>query len=136
MTSTLRWELLQRYLFLAYSGDVTSIWEWVILIVCNALIFAQKLKKNHIQRVLLFQPYKHQTWNIRIPRRTNQIELLNENNQKIQNSISFIQMVKELKIEPPEILVSCDVVHLYISEAYWDLGRLSMMEVSQKIVTC
>ena len=40
---------------------------------------------------------------------------LNKNNNKIQNSTSFVHEAKDWKIEPTEIQVSCDVVNLYPS---------------------
>ena len=40
---------------------------------------------------------------------------LNKNNNKIQNSTSFVHEAKDWKIEPTEIQVSYDVVNLYPS---------------------
>ena len=50
-------------------------------------------------------------------------------------------MVKELKIEPPEILVSCDVVHLYLRSALrsWSIiydGGFSENSYLLKAIDC
>ena len=65
-------------------------------------------------------------WNIQLPCRNNSTTL-NKNNNKIQNSTSFVHETKDGKIQPTEIQVSYNVVNLYSSDLFKSLLSFSKM---------
>ena len=66
---------------------------------------AHKPEKNYPMRTIVSIKYRAEI----IP------PTINKNNNKIQNSTSFVHGAKDWKIKPTEIQVSYDVVNLYPS---------------------
>ena len=77
-------------------------------------IKARKPEKNYLMRTIVSTigtpAYGISKYLVEIIQPT-----LNKNNNKIQNSTSFVHEAKDWKIEPTEIQVSDDVVNLYLS---------------------